>query len=138
MTARARAQFLNQQLNNTAASAARKILKARQSEGVTLNGQGQAASITGGYMVSVKGHEVRLPGDSEFREVVRAVRQHIRKISAGQYLGAWFSDGQLVLDISVNIQGLEDALVFGRNNEQEMIYNAGHETNGKPKYISCK
>ena len=108
-----------------------------------------------GYMVSLKNgmvvnlSEVRRNRDIEgiksiFNELVQRCNElHIRfpEIKGNLYIGAWvdeakvldereqafFPDGYLVGDISINVNQLHVAVALGRANEQRAIYDVKNE-----------
>lgn len=101
----------------------------RQNGGLTEDSAGNSPKT--GYMVSLKGREVKLEGVStmsDFRldEVCKVYYNQI-DWKPNLYFGAWVDGDDLYLDVSTNIEDREVAVAFGRANEQISIY--GIESN---------
>jgi hypothetical protein len=127
--------------SEAAAKATRRIYDSKKDGGATINTSGERADIKTGYMVSIPGNEVRVPESAGVNALMPEVKNKLKKVQdmpAGYYVGAWFDGGDIVLDVSVNVQDEAEALRLGKLWNQDSIYNAEYLTNGKDKYISCK
>lgn len=82
-----------------------------------------------GYMVSIKDHEqvTRFNTLNLQHEIARYIRIKadilISGLSEDKFIGAWIDDDNLVLDVSIKVDSLEDALRIGKENEQIAIYD---------------
>lgn len=96
----------------------------RQNHGFTEDSAGNRPKT--GYMVSLKGMEVKLDGvsgmsDLRLNEVCKVYYNQI-DWKPNLYFGAWVDGDDLYLDVSTNIEDREVAIAFGRANEQISIY----------------
>lgn len=79
-----------------------------------------------GYMVSLDGHEFRT---KEFDVITLmaytgAKMNHLSDSIFGEtYLGIWFDGEEWVLDVSINVEEIQEALALGVYNEQEAIWD---------------
>jgi hypothetical protein len=82
-----------------------------------------------GYMVSIKGHEqvTRFNKQNLQHEIARYIRSKadilISGLSEDKFIGAWIEDDNLVLDVSIKVDSLEDALRIAKENEQKAIFD---------------
>ena len=82
-----------------------------------------------GYMVSIKGHEqvTRFNKQNLQHEIARYIRSKadilISGLSEDKFIGAWIEDDNLVLDVSIKVDSLDDALQIGKENEQRAIFD---------------
>lgn len=96
----------------------------RQNHGFTEDSAGNSPKT--GYMVSLKGMEVRLSdvsrmSDLRLNEVCKVYYNQI-DWKPNLYFGAWVDGDDLYLDVSTNIEDRDVAIAFGRANEQISIY----------------
>lgn len=89
--------------------------------GATLDKNGRAADIRGGYMVSRKGGYI-IPLD-RFNKISRAITKTMAALRPFEFCGLWVNDGRVFIDISVNIKQLAHAQRFGAVNEQLKIWD---------------
>lgn len=97
----------------------------RQNHGFTEDSAGNSPKT--GYMVSLKGKEVKLDGvsrmsDLRLNEVCKVYYNQI-DWKPNLYFGAWVDGDDLYLDVSTNIEDREVAIAFGRANEQRAIWS---------------
>jgi len=78
-----------------------------------------------GYMVSIQGcEEVYNTEDVTDDTIPGYITRHVKQLLLpGAYLGAWLDGWEVYLDISVNVDSLEDALDLAHNNSQLAIYD---------------
>lgn len=79
-----------------------------------------------GYMVSLNGYEERYFADDDFDN--KDLKNFILKNSTqlykhNRFFGGWIEDNQIFLDVSVNINNLEEAIYTGISNDQKAIYD---------------
>jgi hypothetical protein len=81
---------------------------------------------TSGFMVSIPGHEARVPVDEFDNTDVAAYRAAITQRGLARpnyFVGAWLNDGYVYLDVSVNVRDLFDAVSLGNRFHQLAIYD---------------
>lgn len=93
--------------------------------GATLDHNGNATDIRGGYMVSRKGGEII--SIDRYNKIARAVYRTMAKLRPFEFCGVWVSNGLVYVDISVNIKQLAHAQRFGAVNEQLKIWDINNE-----------
>lgn len=87
-----------------------------------------------GYMVSIKGHELKIPYNTEGLqyEIAQYIKTKadilISGLSENKFIGAWLNDGYLFLDVSIKVDTLNEAIQLGRENNQLAIFDC---SNGK-------
>jgi hypothetical protein len=85
-----------------------------------------------GYMVSIKDHEQvsRFNTLNLQHEIARYIRSKadilISGLSEDKFIGAWIEDDNLVLDVSIKVNSLDDALQIGKENEQRAIFDCNN------------
>jgi hypothetical protein len=86
---------------------------------------GYQHGVRSGYMVSIPGHEVKVPFvDVSIRVVTEYIIQHGESLTNDQrYLGAWLDAGQVYFDVSVNFSDRDTALEMGRRWGQKAIWD---------------
>jgi len=82
------------------------------------------------YVVSVSGHERRFSPLPTHADIETWVEDNLGPLSVrGHYVGGWASeDNEYCLDISVIVEGREQAVHIGRLNSQESIYHPATDT----------
>lgn len=75
-----------------------------------------------GYMVSLEGSEVKIKytDPAQRASVINQIEFYIDMV--GQ-VNTWLDDGIIYLDISVNVEDLQEALTFAEENKQLAIYD---------------
>ena len=92
--------------------------------GATLDKNYNDFSSNVGFMVSIKGQEVKVNKNDieEIKKEIEKKRDFI-KDKRGLYIGLWLEDDILFVDVSVHIVDYLEALEVGRNNDQKAIYD---------------
>lgn len=93
-------------------------------EGATLDANLKKADLKGGYMVSVMGYE-RTFKPSQIDEIYEAILQHRETIKnhTFRYVGLWFKDGLVYVDISQHYKNKKDGLKAGIKWRQYAVYD---------------
>jgi hypothetical protein len=97
----------------------------------------QGQQPTAGTMVSIYGHEfipelpasfVRYKAELQREMIANAVHDFV--VTNGlllddidNYIGGWWSEGKLVLDVSKQFDDLREAVEFGIHNRQKAVYS---------------
>ena len=83
---------------------------------------------TTGYMVSLSGfEELFYFDDFESKNITNYIAKHINKLSDEQcFLGGWVTENQVFLDVSINLQDLELAILYGINGDQQSIFDCAN------------
>lgn len=78
-----------------------------------------------GYMVSMRGLEVRLPQDIVPYGILSAYLEWVTPVlrAEGHYLGVWYDGTHTYLDVSYWVYGLEEALSLAADHEQLAFYS---------------
>lgn len=88
--------------------------------GATLDAQGNQVNYLKGYQVSFKDlYKIKL---EHFDEILQKVNKALNE-SAGACVGLWVDDGFIYIDYSKKIDDLQDALTFGKLNNQLSIFD---------------
>jgi hypothetical protein len=76
------------------------------------------------YCVSLEGYEGRFIPPIRPIDVQSWQKQNCKVVLSDHYVGGWLDHetNEYVLDISVSIKGLEEALTFASENNQKAIY----------------
>ena len=101
-----------------------KIIEIIKNEGATLDYNYNDFKSDRGYMVSIKGQEVKVnKNDIEnIKKEVEKKRDFI-KDKKGLFIGLWLENDILYIDISIHIINYLKALEVARKNEQKAIYD---------------
>lgn len=75
-----------------------------------------------GYMVSLKGYERKVSLEKSANEIEKEIENYIKENTL-ELLGIWIESGYIYLDQSINIESKNDALQFGKKNEQLAIFD---------------
>lgn len=99
--------------------------------GATFNFDGQKVNFKTGYMVSHKSPSLFL-SYSQFEKLTldslgELLKNLYFKASKFDYLGYWFDDQKIYIDLSINIQNKSQAIQFGLANEQKAIWDCENE-----------
>lgn len=102
----------------------KRIIEIIENEGATLDYNYNNFKSENGYMVSLKGQEVKVnKNDIEnIKKEIEKKREFI-KDKKGLFIGLWLENDILFIDISIHIINYLKALEVARNNEQKAIYN---------------
>lgn len=101
-----------------------KIMEIIKNEGATLDCNLNDFKSDRGFMVSIKGQEVKIDKNDieEIKKEVEKKREFI-KDKRGLYVGLWLEDDVLYIDVSIHIIDYVKALEVARNNDQKAIYD---------------
>jgi hypothetical protein len=81
-----------------------------------------------GYFVSIKGFEQVSKPNSIGSSVSKFISENGFELSKhDRFVGAWLEDGELILDVSVNVLNLDDAKELGNKNDQTAIFDAENQ-----------
>ena len=96
--------------------------------GVSYNINTGESNPTTGYMVSLNGFEETFGFDDfENKDISNYMAKHINKLSDERcFLGGWVNENQVFLDISINLQDLETAILYGINGSQQSIFDCAN------------
>ena len=99
----------------------KKIIK---NGGSTLGYNYNSFSSDRGFMVSLKGQEVKIDKNDieNIKKEIEKKREFI-KDKKGLFIGLWLEDDILYIDVSIHIINYLKALEVARNNEQKAIYD---------------
>ena len=99
----------------------KKIIK---NEGATLDYNYNSFSSSVGFMVSIKGQEVKIDKNDiqGIKKEIEKKREFI-KDKKGLYVGLWLEDNIMYIDVSIHIINYLRALRVARNNEQKAIFD---------------
>ncbi len=95
-----------------------------------------------GYMVSLDGSRVEIPGQMVTPNVLRSYLKEHRP-SAGTFFSAWIADGKCCLDNSVWFADYETAMWFGEENMQRSVWSCAYkkaisvDTDHWPDPVDC-
>ena len=80
-------------------------------------------NVTTGYMVSIQGQEWKVSTIND--DILKFyVKHHLNELwDKDRFLGIWLNKGQWYLDVSVNVEDLDEALRLGKNNNQIAIWD---------------
>ena len=101
-----------------------RIIEIIENKGATLDYNYNNFKSDRGYMVSLKGQEVKVnKNDIEnIKKEIEKKREFI-KDKKGLFIGLWLEDDILYIDVSIYIIDYLKALEVARNNEQKAIYD---------------
>ena len=102
----------------------KKIMEIIKNEGATLDCNYNSFNSNIGYMVSLKGQEVKVnKNDIEnIKKEIEKKREFI-KDKKGLYVGLWVDSDIMFIDISIHIIDYMEALEIARNNDQKAIFD---------------
>lgn len=102
----------------------KKIMEIIKNEGSTLDCNYNNFSSSVGYMVSLKGHEVKVNKND-----IQGIKKEIEKKrnfiqdKKGLYIGLWLDNDIMYVDVSIHIIDYLEALEVARDNDQKAIYD---------------
>ena len=102
----------------------KKIIEIIKNEGATLDKNYNNFNSNKGFMVSIKGQEVKTDKNNieEIKKEIEKKREFIEN-KKGLYIGLWLDSDIMFIDISIHIINYSEALEVARNNEQKAIYD---------------
>lgn len=101
-----------------------KIMEIIKNGGSTLDYNLNDFNSENGFMVSLKGQEVKID-KSDIQGIKREIEEKRKfiKDKRGLFIGLWLEDDILYIDVSIHIVNYLRALEVARNNEQKAIYD---------------
>lgn len=102
----------------------KKIMEIIENEGATLDYNYNNFKSDKGFMVSIKGQEVKVDKNNieEIKKEIEKKREFI-KDKKGLFIGLWLDNDIMFIDVSIHIVNYSDALEVARNNDQLAIYD---------------
>ena len=102
----------------------KKIMEIIKNEGATLDYNYNDFKSDRGYMVSLKGQEVKVnKNDIEnIKKEIEKKREFIQN-KKGLYIGLWLDNDIMYVDVSIHIIDYMEALEVARNNDQLAIFD---------------
>lgn len=101
-----------------------KIIEIIKNEGATLDKDYNDFKSDRGFMVSIKGQEVKTDKNNieEIKKEIEKKREFI-KDKEGLYIGLWLDNDIMFIDVSIHIIDYLEALEVARKNDQLAIYD---------------
>ena len=102
-----------------------------ENKGATLNLLTGETNPKTGYMVSLPNREFSFdPLCIDFQRALKVFIQNNLNdlLHEGNYLGSWIHEGNFYLDVSVNMETLEDAIHLGNLNDQIAIWDCQNQS----------
>ena len=101
-----------------------KIMEIIKKEGATLDSNYNDFKSDNGFMVSIKGQEIKVNKND-----IQGIKKEIEKKrdfiqdKKGLYIGLWLDNDIMFIDVSIHIIDYMEALEIARNNDQLAIYD---------------
>ena len=101
-----------------------KIMEIIENKGATLDKDYNNFKSENGFMVSLKGQEVKID-KNDIQGIKREIEEKRKFIGnkKGLYIGLWLDSDIMFIDISIHIIDYLEALEVARNNDQKAIYD---------------
>ena len=101
-----------------------RIIEIIENKGATLDKDYNDFKSDRGYMVSIKGQEVKIDKNDiqRIKKEIEKKREFI-KDKKGLFVGLWLDSDMMYIDVSIHIIDYLKALEVARNNEQKAIYD---------------
>ena len=101
-----------------------KIMEIIKNEGATLDYNYNNFKSENGFMVSLKGQEIKV-NKNDIKGIKREIekKREFIKDKKGLFVGLWLEDDILYIDVSIHIINYLRALEVARNNDQKAIYD---------------
>lgn len=102
----------------------KKIMEIIENKGATLDYNLNNFNSDKGFMVSIKGQEVKTDKNNieEIKKEIEKKKEFIEN-KKGLYIGLWLDSDIMYIDISIHIIDYMEALEVARNNDQLAIYD---------------
>lgn len=102
----------------------KKIMEIIENEGATLDKNYNNFNSDNGFMVSIKGQEVKTDKNNteEIKKEIEKKREFIGN-KKGLYIGLWLDNDIMYIDVSIHIIDYIEALEVARNNDQLAIFD---------------
>ena len=80
-------------------------------------------NVTTGYMVSIQGQEWKVNTIND--DILKFyIKHHLNELwDEDRFLGIWYNDGYWYLDVSINVDGLDEAIKLGKEGSQIAIWD---------------
>ena len=107
-----------------------KIMEIIKNEGATLDKDYNNFMSDRGFIVSIKGQEVKVDKNDieEIKKEIEKKREFIKN-KEGLYIGLWLEDDTIYIDVSIHIINYLKALEVARKNEQKAIFDLKNKDN---------
>ena len=101
-----------------------KIIEIIENKGATLDSNYNNFNSDRGFMVSIKGQEVKTDKNNikEIKKEIEKKREFIQD-KEGLYIGLWLDGDIIYVDVSIHIIDYLEALEVARNNDQLAIFD---------------
>ena len=108
----------------------KKIMEIIKNEGATLDKDYNNFMSDRGFIVSIKGQEVKVDKNDieEIKKEIEKKREFIKN-KEGLYIGLWLEDDTIYIDVSIHIINYLKALEVARKNEQKAIFDLKNKDN---------
>ena len=102
----------------------KKIIEIIKNGGATLDQNYNNFNNDNGFMVSIKGQEVKV-SKNDIKGIQREIekKRDFIKDKKGLFIGLWLDNDIMFIDVSIHIIDYLEALEVARNNEQLAIYD---------------
>lgn len=102
----------------------KKIMEILENKGATLDKNLNNFNSDNGFMVSIKGQEVKVNKNDieEIKKEIEKKREFIQD-KKGLYIGLWLDSDIMYVDVSIHIIDYLEALEVARNNDQLAIFD---------------
>lgn len=114
----------------------KKIMEIIENEGATLDYNYNDFKSNRGFMVSLKGQEVKV-NKNDIKGIKKEIekKREFIKDKKGLFIGLWLEDDMMYIDISIHIIDYLEALEVARNNEQKAIFDLKNKNNIYLTYV---
>ena len=101
-----------------------KIMEIIKNGGATLDGNYNDFESNNGFMVSIKGQEVKV-NKNDIKGIKKEIekKRDFIKDKKGLYVGLWIDNDIMFIDVSIHIMDYLEALEVARNNDQLAIFD---------------
>lgn len=101
-----------------------KIMEIIENKGATLDQNYNNFNSDKGFMVSIKGQEVKV-NKNDIKGIQREIekKRDFIKDKKGLFIGLWLDDDVIYVDVSIHVIDYLEALEVARNNEQLAIFD---------------
>lgn len=102
----------------------KKIMEIIENKGATLDYNLNNFNSDNGFMVSIKGQEVKV-NKNDIKEIKKEIEKKREFIGnkKGLYIGLWLDNDIMYVDVSIHIIDYLEALEVARNNDQLAIFD---------------
>ena len=102
----------------------KKIMEIIRNEGATLDKNYNNFNSDNGFMVSIKGQEVKV-NKNDIQGIKKEIekKRELIQDKEGLYIGLWLENDIMFVDVSIHIIDYMEALEIARDNDQLAIYD---------------